>query len=84
MKMTMHIDEGLLERVMKLGAFKSKTEAIDFALREAERKSKILKFVADGKVAGDEWSKSVDPDYNIVALRAAEKPNRYRVKRGSR
>ncbi|MBA3960937.1 MAG: type II toxin-antitoxin system VapB family antitoxin [Chthoniobacterales bacterium] len=37
MKMTMSIDEALLKRVMKLTGFTTKTEAVNFALKEAER-----------------------------------------------
>ncbi len=82
--MTMHIDEGLVRRVMKLGDFKTKTEAIDFALKETARKSKLLKFVADEKLTPREWMRSIDPSYNLTALRAMERSPRYRVKRGSR
>ena len=37
MKTTIEIDEPKLIRVMKLGDFKTRKEAIDFALSEAER-----------------------------------------------
>ena len=38
MKMTMHIDDGLLERVMVATGASSKTKAIDLALREMDRR----------------------------------------------
>ena len=82
--MTMHIDEALLRRVMKLGGFKTKTDAIDFALREAARKTKLMKFVTDEKLPPREWARSIDPAYDLIALRVAEKPPGYRTKRGSR
>lgn len=85
MKMTMFIDEALLERVMKLTGLKTKTETIEFALRETERKSKLGKFLGERKLAAAEWKDCVDPAYDLMALRAAEKPGKYRAaKRGSR
>lgn len=74
MKMTMSIDEALLERVMKLTGLKTKTEAVDFALREAERKSKLSKFLASERLAAVEWKDSLDPAYDLMALRMAEMP----------
>ena len=41
MKMTLSIDEKLLARVMKLSGLKTKREAVDFDLREAERLGKL-------------------------------------------
>ena len=82
--MTMHIDEALLRRVMKLGKFETKTAAIDFALREIERRRKLLKFVANEKSKPRDWARTVDPAYDVIALRAKETPARYRTKRKSR
>jgi len=84
MKMTMFIDEALLARVMDLTGLKTKTEAVEFALRETERRAKIVRFVADETIAADEWRGAMDPEYDITALRAAEKPKGYGSKRGSR
>ncbi len=84
MKMTMFIDEALLARVMDLTGLKTKTETIEFSLREAERKAKLGRLVAKEKLAADEWKGSVDPAYDLMALRVAEKPKRYGAKRGSR
>jgi Arc/MetJ family transcription regulator len=83
-KMTMFIDEKLLARVMEITGIKTKTEAVEFALRETERKAKITRFVATNTIAADEWRDAVDPAYDLPALRAAEKPASYRSKRGSR
>ncbi len=85
MKMTMFIDEGLLERVMKLTGLKTKTETVEFALRETERKKKLSEFLSRRKrLPASEWKNSLDPAYDLMALRAAEKPAKYRVKRGPR
>lgn len=84
-KMTMFIDEGLLERVRKLTGLKTKTETVEFALRETERKRKLGKFLASRKVAAKEWKESLDPAYDLMSLRLAENPGTYRSsKRGSR
>ena len=84
MKMTMFIDEDLLARVMELTGLKTKTEAVEFALKETERKTKLAKFLAGRKPTSEEWSKSLDPAYDLMALRMADKPGKYRAKRGSR
>ena len=84
MKMTMFIDEGLLDRVMKLTGLKTKTETVEFALRETERKKKLSEFLSRRSLSAQEWKNSLDPAYDLTALRAAEKPGKYRTKRGSR
>ncbi len=84
MKMTMFIDETLLDRVMKLTGLKTKTETIEFALREAERKSKLAKFLAERKLSARDLKDCIDPAYDLMALRLAETPAQYRTKRGSR
>jgi Arc/MetJ family transcription regulator len=81
-KMTMFIDEMLLERVRKLTGLKTKTETVEFALRETERKSKLGEFLSKRKDV--EWRSSVDPAYDLMTLRLAEKPGKYRTRRGSR
>ena len=48
MKMTMYIDEELLARVMEATGTTSKTKAIDLALREMDRKAKLIKLSASG------------------------------------
>jgi len=41
MKMTMHIDEDVLDRVMKITGAKTKTEAVEIALNEMARRHKM-------------------------------------------
>ena len=78
MKMTMHIDEELLKRVMAHHDFESKTEAVDFALREIDRKAKLRAYAKTGLgMSSAELKSAVDPDYDLMALRVAEVPPKY-------
>ncbi len=85
MKMTMHIDEELLERVMEAHGFASKTEAVDHALRELDRRHRFRKLVAKpSPFTPEELSAGVEPGYDILSLRAAEAPATYRHARKRR
>lgn len=65
MKMTMHIDEALLERVMKDYEFSSKTEAVEAALKELDRQMRIRDFRKNGLgFTPDELAAAVDPNYD--------------------
>lgn len=78
MKMTMHIDEALLDRVVEAHGFASKTEAVEMALREMDRKVRFKELVRSGLgLSKAELKNAVDPDYDVVAMRAAEKPRNY-------
>jgi Arc/MetJ family transcription regulator len=73
MKMTMHIDETLLDRVMKTHGFSSKTEAVEKALKEMDRKARLKNYLMDGLgLTPEELKASVDPDYDVLGSRAAE------------
>ena len=48
MKMTMHIDDKLLARVMRATGAHSKTHAIDIALREIDRRAELKTLAAQG------------------------------------
>ncbi|MBI3874427.1 MAG: type II toxin-antitoxin system VapB family antitoxin [Verrucomicrobia bacterium] len=75
MKMTMHIDEGILERVMKWTGAVSKTEAVDLALKEMDRKAKLAEFGKKGLgLTRAEILEAVDPSYDLMSLRMAETP----------
>lgn len=82
--MTMFIDEARLARVMKLTGLKSKTETVALALAEIERHRKLAKFLKERKAIAFDWKNSVDPNYDLMRLRLAEVPPRYRTGRGSR
>ena len=73
MKMTMHIDESLLDRVMNLYGCTSKTEAVDFALRELDRLHRLRTFAENGLgFTSEELKHSVYPDYDVLATRNDE------------
>ncbi len=85
MKMTMHIDEALLERVIKDYEFPSKTEAVEAALKELDRQMRIRDFRKNGLgLTPDELAAAVDPNYDVYLGRnvypesaAAEDPAPY-------
>ncbi len=65
MKMTMHIDEALLERVMREYGFASKTEAVEAALKEMDRQMRIREFRKNGLgLTPEELADAVDPFYD--------------------
>ena len=82
MKITMNIDDALLERVMVLSGAKTKTAAVDYALREVERRETRLKLLQEGM----EMEKKLEglvflPGYDVMAARIAEREARYGVDR---
>jgi Arc/MetJ family transcription regulator len=48
MKMTMHIDEDVLDRVMKITGAKTKRAAVEFALNEMARRHKLKELLSQG------------------------------------
>ena len=78
MKMTMHIDDELLDRVMKAYGCESKTEAVEMALKEMDRRARLADLMKKGLgFAPGELAASVDPNYDLEALRVAEAPAEY-------
>ena len=76
MKMTMHIDESILERVMRWSGAASKTEAVDLALKEMDRKARLAEIGKKGLgLSRAELLEAVDPGYDLMALRLAETPD---------
>jgi hypothetical protein len=85
MKMTMHIDDALLARVMEATGASSKTKAIDLALREMDRKAKLVKLATAGLgLTPDELKDAIDPGYDLGEMRSRETPAQYGRKPGSR
>lgn len=73
MKMTMHIDEELLCRVMDRYGCTSKTETVDFALRELDRLHRLREFAEKGLgFTSEELRNSVYPNYDVLATRNNE------------
>jgi hypothetical protein len=72
----MHIDEGILERVMRWSGAASKTEAVDLALKEMDRKARLAEIGKKGLgLSRAELLEAVDPGYDLMALRLAETPD---------
>lgn len=62
MKMTMHIDEDVLARVMKITGAKTKTGAVETALKEMARRHKMKELFAAGLgFTPEELRASLDP-----------------------
>jgi Arc/MetJ family transcription regulator len=78
MKMTMHIDEALLKRVMEEYECETKTDAVEMALREMDRRMRFRELGKRGmEMSPEELADSVDPDYDLNSMRVAETPTRY-------
>lgn len=86
MKMTMHIDDELLARVMDATGAESKTKAIDLALREIDRRVKLTELASKGLgLTASELKESFDPaSYPETSYALAEKPVTYGRKPRSR
>jgi Arc/MetJ family transcription regulator len=86
MKMTMHIEEALLKRVMAATGVTSKTKAVDLALRELDRRAELKRLAQEGLglTAGElrrAFNPASDPD---ATLHCAEKSLTYGRKSRSR
>lgn len=78
MKMTMHIDERLLAEVMEKYGFETKTDAVNYALKELDRRKKLREFMQKGMgFTPEELKAAVYEDYNPESLRVAESPEDY-------
>ena len=57
MKLTLNIDDDLLERVREATGAKTKTEAIHIALQEIDRRTKLIELLAkdDFGMSADDW-----------------------------
>jgi Arc/MetJ family transcription regulator len=76
--MTLHIDDTLLLRVMKAFGLESKTKAVDYALRELDRKSELKRLAEAGLgLSSAELKEAFDPDYDLGAMRVAEGAGKY-------
>ena len=75
MKMTLNIDDELLDRVMKFTGAKTKTEVIDNALKEMDRRATLSALLADDfGMTSEDWKNALDPAYDVETMRAAETP----------
>ena len=86
MKMTMHVDEALLKRVMEVTGVTSKTKAIDLALRELDRRAELKRLAQEGLgLTAEELKRAFNPASDPDAtLQCAEKRLPYGRKSRSR
>jgi len=64
MKMTLHINEDVLASVMTAHSFETKTEAVNFALSEMDRRAKLRSYREHGLgLTAEELKDAVYPDY---------------------
>jgi len=68
MKTTIDLDEAKLLNVMKLKGFKTRKQAIDYALDEAERRARI-ESVASSRWTARECRELFADDYDVRSLR---------------
>jgi Arc/MetJ family transcription regulator len=73
-KTTVELDEQKLLRVMELTGLKTRKEAIDYALSQAERAAKIAKLFGRPRRSKEELKNLLDPKYDLMTLREQEKP----------
>ena len=82
MKLTVNLDEALLERVVKITGASTKTEAIHVALREIDRKARLIEVLREGDGAtAEERAGMFDAASDPERLRAAENPAAYGAKK---
>ena len=73
MKTTIDLDEEKLERLMRATGIRTRKEAIDFALTEAERAVRLNRIVREG-VYVRESGDVVYPGYDVETLRDPDRP----------
>ena len=75
MKMTMHIEEDLLGRVMKHLGVESKTRAVELALREVDRKAELVRLCNEGLgLTAEELRETFRPEYDPELVSMNERP----------
>jgi len=78
MKMSFNIDEVLLERVMTLTGASTKTEAIHMALREVDRRARLVEVLNEGLGCNpEELRKLFDENSDPMLMRVAEPRSKY-------
>tara|TARA_R110002049_G_scaffold132794_1_gene292044 strand:- start:1377 stop:1631 length:255 start_codon:yes stop_codon:yes gene_type:complete len=81
MKLTINIDDALLDTVVRITGASTKTEAITTALKEVERKAKLVEVLRAGTGASPKELKTMfDPASDPMLMRAAETPGSYKTK----
>ena len=73
MKTTIDLDEKKLQRLMRLTGIRTRKEAVDYALTEAEKLAKTREFLSRS-IYIDPSGEVIDPRYDLLKLRELEKP----------
>ena len=68
MKTTVELDDDKLENIMKCMGFKTRKEAIDWALTEGERLA-VMHNNRENPWSASMLHDAIDPDYDVIALR---------------
>jgi hypothetical protein len=81
MKLTLNIDDELLERVRETTGAKTKTEAIHIALKEMDRRNKLIELLAkdDFGMTPADWKSAWEdpgPEAEDFVAKAAETPTK--------
>ena len=81
MKLTLNIDDELLERVRETMGAKTKTEAIHLALKEMDRRNKLIELLAkdDFDMSPTDWKsawKDPGPEAEDFVAKVAETPGK--------
>ena len=85
MKMTMHIDEEVLDYVVKITGVESKTRAVEKALTEMVRRYKLKDLGRKGLgLTSEELKNAWEDPFPQESLKAAETPPTYAGKRPRR
>ena len=76
-KLTINVDEALLDRVVEITGAANKTDAIHYALREVDRRARLLTVLREGLGASEEELKAMfEETSDPKALRVAESGRR--------
>ena len=70
MKTTVELDDGKLENIMQAMGFKTRKEAIDWALTEGERMA-VMHHIKSNPWSADVLREAIDSEYDVLAARRA-------------
>ncbi len=70
MKTTVELDDTKLENIMKSMGFRTRKEAIDWALTEAERLA-VMHHIRAHPWSAEVLREGMDPEYDVLAMRRA-------------
>ena len=75
MKMTLHIDDALLDRVVKAYDLETKTEAIHMSLKEMDRLARLKEYCKNGLGLSktelvNAYAEDYDPDWGFKRMTA--------------